>query len=156
VAVVLLIHAPDDRLVQDAVRRHHLDLPLDVTTAAVGADAVSGFLAGRLDFKPTPPRFQRQDVRMEGARITQVSDLPAAYLRYELPRGRVGLFIVDDPHRRFETPGRDVQVGPATVRVVSARGYNVATWRQDEIVYSLVSDLGEDDLFQLVRAAQAR
>jgi len=41
------------------------------------------------------------------------------------------------------------------VRLVNARGYNVAIWRNDEIVYSLVSDLDEHDLFQLVRTAQA-
>ncbi len=40
------------------------------------------------------------------------------------------------------------------VRVASSKGYNVAVWRQDEIVYSLVSDLDEDSLFQLVQAAQ--
>jgi Fe-S oxidoreductase len=62
---------------------------------------------------------------------------------------------VDDPHGRFESSGRDVQVGRDTVRLVNARGYNVAVWRQDEIVYSLVSDLDEQDLFQLVRTAQA-
>jgi hypothetical protein len=47
-------------------------------------------------------------------------------------------------------------VGPRTLRVMNSRGYNVAVWRQDEIVYSLVSDLGEDDLFELVRSAQSR
>ena len=36
------------------------------------------------------------------------------------------------------------------------KGYNVATWRDDEIVYSLVSDLDEAALYELVRTAQAR
>jgi hypothetical protein len=34
------------------------------------------------------------------------------------------------------------------------RGYSVAVWRRDEIVYSLVSDLDEQDLARLVQAAQ--
>jgi hypothetical protein len=38
---------------------------------------------------------------------------------------------------------------------VNARGYNVAVWREKEIVYSLVSDLEEPALFELVRTAHA-
>ena len=47
-----------------------------------------------------------------------------------------------------------MKIGHELVRLASARGYNVAVWRQDEIVYSLVSDLDEEALFQLVEAAQ--
>jgi len=42
-------------------------------------------------------------------------------------------------------------VGPSTVRLINARGFNVAVWRRNEIVYSLVSDLDEDDLARLVQ-----
>jgi hypothetical protein len=127
-----------------------------VTTASVGAEAIPGWFAGKLDFKPTPPRFREMGAKVVGARISQLREYPAAYIKYELPRGQAGLFIVDDPDRRFESTGRVVNVGPRTLRVMNARGYNVAVWRQDEIVYSLVSDLGEDDLFELVRSAQQR
>jgi len=71
--------------------------------------------------------------------------------RIGLPRGHLGLFILDDPDRRFGEVGRIVQVGPSTVRLINARGFNVAVWRRNEIVYSLVSDLDEDDLARLVQ-----
>ena len=61
---------------------------------------------------------------------------------------------MDDPARRFDAPGREVRLGREVVRMSSARGYNVVVWRQNEIVYSLVSDLDEDSLFRLVQAAQ--
>ncbi len=51
--------------------------------------------------------------------------------------------------------GRAVRLGPETVRMINARGYNVAVWRRNEIVYSLVSDLDEGDLVRLVETAQA-
>ena len=54
----------------------------------------------------------------------------------------------------LEASGFEVRVGPQLLRVVNARGYNVAVWRENEIVYSLVSDLDEADLFELVRTAQ--
>ena len=43
---------------------------------------------------------------------------------------------------------------PAEIRMINANGYNVAIWRRNEIVYSLVSDLDEGDLIQVVEAAQ--
>ena len=82
-------------------------------------------------------------------------DRPAAYVRYELPHGHLGLFIVADPDRRFGDVSSLLGLSPDAVRVLHARGYNVAVWRKDEIVYSLVSDVGADDLARLVETAQA-
>jgi anti-sigma factor RsiW len=93
---------------------------------------------------------------MVGARLSNIQDRPAAYVRYDLPRGHLGLFILDDPERRFGEVGRAVQAGPSTVRLINARGFNVAVWRRNEIVYSLVSDLDEEDLAQLVQRAQGQ
>jgi anti-sigma factor RsiW len=154
--VVLASHGGSDALVEEAIRKHGRDLPLEVTAAAVGgAESIPAWFAGKLDFNPAPPRFRANGVRLVGARLSHLREWPAAYMRYELPRGQAGLFIVDDPEGRFDTAGREFRSGARTVRVVNARGYNVAVWRQDEIVYSLVSDLDERALFDLVRTAQA-
>src|SRR5512138_3852134 len=149
VLVVLASHTGNPDLLEDAIRNHHRGLPLEVDAAAM-----PGWFADKLDFHPSLPHFTDAAVRIEGGRLSNLREYPAAYVRYQLPRGQVGLFIVDDPNRRFDAPGRDVVVGREVVRVASARGYNVAIWRQDEIVYSLVSDLDEDALFRLVQAAQ--
>jgi anti-sigma factor RsiW len=156
VLVVLATRGGPDMLLEEAVRKHNRDLPLEVTAAGVGgADAIPGWFAGKLDFRPAPPRFRKDGVKVVGARLSHLREWPAAYIRYQLPRGNAGLFIVDDPEQRFHASGREVRVGPSVVRVANSRGYNVAVWRQDEIVYSLVSDLDEDDLFGLVATAQA-
>jgi anti-sigma factor RsiW len=153
--LVVLATRPDDALLRDAIAKHNLQLPLEVTTASVGEGSLPAWFSGKLDFKPTPPAFKADGVKVLGARLSHVREWPAAYYRYALPHGQAGLFIVDDPQRRFESAGREVRVGDDTVLLVNARGYNVAVWRHDEIVYSLVSDLDEQDLFQLVRTAQA-
>jgi len=155
VAVVLLTHAPDDGLLEEAINKHHRGLPLEVTAASIGEGSIPAWFVGKLDFNPAPPQFKGRGVRLVGARLSHLREWPAAYIRYELPRGQAGLFIVDDPQRRFREVGREVRDGENVVRLVNARGYNVAVWRHDEIVYSLVSDLDENDLFQLVRTAQA-
>jgi anti-sigma factor RsiW len=154
VLVVVATHAPSGQLVEEAVRKHHRDLPLEVTTAAVGAEAIPGWFAGKLDFKPKAPNFTAQQARLVGARLSNLRELPAAYIKYELPRGRqAGLFIVDDPEGRVEAGGRDVEIGRRHARIINSRGYNTVVWRQDQTVYSLVSDSGEEDLIQMVRAS---
>ncbi|HUL58781.1 MAG TPA: zf-HC2 domain-containing protein [Anaeromyxobacteraceae bacterium] len=153
VLVVLATHGGVDALVDDAVRRHNSDPPLEVIAASVGPEAVLSWFDGKLDFRPVPPRFGG-DARLVGGRLSHVREWPAAYMRYALPRGQAGLFIIDDPDGRFAPAGREVRVGPHLVRIVASRGYNVAVWRRNEIVYSLVSDLDEAALFQLVKAAE--
>ena len=153
--VVLAGHRSTDPLVEEAVRKHARDLPLELNAASVAPELIPGMLASKLDFNPRPPSFQGKGVRLVGARLAQLRDWPAAYMRYETPGGQVGLFIIDDPERRVGESGHEVRVGPATLRVINARGYNVAVWRRNEIVYSLVADLGEADLVRLVEAAQA-
>lgn len=154
--VVLATHGgAADPLVEEAVRKHNRGLPLEVTAASIGEASIPGWFHGKLDFNPAPPRFRADGVHVVGARLSHLREWPAAYIRYELPRGQAGLFIVDDPDRRFAARGREVRAGPTVVRIVAARGYNVAVWRDAEIVYSLVSDLDEIALYELVRTAQA-
>jgi len=152
--VVFAGHRTTDPLVEEAVRKHARDLPLEVSAASVAPELIPGMLATHLDFNPRPPAFQANGVRLVGARLAQLRDWPAAYMRYQTPGGPVGLFIIDDPDRRVAQSGREVRAGPATIRLINARGYNVAVWRRNEIVYSLVSDLDEDDLVRLVETAQ--
>jgi anti-sigma factor RsiW len=153
--MVVASHRIEDPLVEDAVRKHARDLPFEVNAAMVAPEAIPGLLGPKLEFNARPPPFQAQGLRIVGARLSHLQDRPAAYIRYELPNGRASLFILDDPDRRMGESGREVRLGPRTVRVINARGYNVAVWRRNEIVYSLVSDLDERDLVRLVETAQA-
>jgi anti-sigma factor RsiW len=154
VVFVLVTHGGHDlALVEEAVSKHHRSLPLEVSTASMGEGMILAWFADKLDFKPAPPQFRAEGVRVLGARLSHLREWEAAYIRYELPRGQAGLFIVDDPEGRFDASGREVRLGRRLVRLVAAKGYNVVTWRDDEIVYSLVSDLDEAALYELVRTA---
>jgi hypothetical protein len=89
--------------------------------------------------------------RLSGARISNVTDRPAAYISYEsqtdkqgVPARRIGLFVFDDAQR-------DVKAPPLpSVQVGSSLGYNVAVWREGEIVYELVTDLDEKDIRRML------
>jgi anti-sigma factor RsiW len=147
-------HRSTDPLVEEAVRKHARDLPLELSAASLGPEAIPAMLASKLDFNPRPPAFRATGVRLVGARLAQLREWPAAYMRYETPRGPVGLFIIDDPEHRVAEMGRQVRSGPGAMWIMNSRGYNVAVWRKNEIVYSLVSDLDEADLVKLVETSQ--
>ncbi|HET8541043.1 MAG TPA: zf-HC2 domain-containing protein [Anaeromyxobacter sp.] len=159
--VVFWTHAGEAHpgpLAEEAITSHHRDLPLDYVAASVGESALPAWFADKLTFRPSPPRFRAEGVSLEGARFSQLREWEAAYVRYRLPRGKAGLFIVDDPGGRFDVGGQAVTVGERTIRVARGHGYNVAVWRDDKIVYSLVvgeGDLDEAALRELVRTAQA-
>ena len=76
---------------------------------------------------------------------------------YDLPRagGRVSLVIVDDPEAA-SLPGTARRVADRQVWLSRSRGYNVVSWKTNEIVYQLISDLDERDVLQLVQAAELR
>lgn len=143
---VALHESERQRFVEDAVKRHTKGLPHEI--ASDTPDHVEAWFDGKLDHRVNLPRLHNATVR--GARISNVKDRAAAYISYEAvpaegaPARKMGLFVFDDT-------GRDVkaQALPA-VEVDSSQGYNVALWREGEIVYELVSDLDEADIRKML------
>jgi hypothetical protein len=118
---------------------------------------VQQWLQGRLDFAARVPRF-RQGPALQGVRLSQLHSRSAAALSYAAPQaggGRVTLLIVDDPDDG-DPPGSVRQLAGREVWLSRSRGYNVVSWRTNEIVYSLISDLDESDVLQLVQAVELR
>ncbi len=135
------------RFVEDAVRRHVKRLPFEI--ANVTPEHVEAWFNGKLDHQVSLPRLA--NAQLSGARLSNVKDRPAAYISYETrperegqEARRIGVFVFDDS-------GRDLnaQALPA-VQVDSSQGYNVAVWRDGEIVYELVTDLNEADIRKML------
>lgn len=124
---------------QDAALRHARHFPLEIEQPQ--AAALEQWFGGKLDHRVTVPRFP--NARAAGARLLQVRDKPAAYIRYDTARQQLGLFVFHDDH--------DVDVG-AEPALGSSHGYNVVSWRDGDVVYQLVTDLDERDIRELVPA----
>lgn len=136
-------------LVVDAVDKHARALPLEVTPAA---GDVESWFRGKVDFNVRAPVFDAPGApRLQGARLANVCDREAAYFVYgeESSPRRMTLLLF---------PGQDLDIPEAENRVLVAneKGYNVALWRKQGIVYSLVSDLDERDVRQLVAQVAGR
>ncbi len=144
----------NDDLLDDAVSRHARSLPLELDTP--DPDQVRGWARGKVDFNPRVPHF-RSSLRPIGARLSHVLDRPAVYLAYREPDGgRAGLFLFADGGRvHFPTAHAQIRkVGRREVLLANRRGYNVVLWKEQGIVYSLVSDLDEATLLKLVEASE--
>lgn len=120
---------------QDAAMRHARQFPLEIQQSP---DAIERWFGGKLDHPVNVPRFP--NATATGARLLQVRDKPAAYIRYDSPRP-MGLFVFGDDH--------DIDVG-AEAEVGSSHGYNVVSWREGDVVYQLVTDLDEQDIRDLM------
>jgi len=137
----------EHRFMEDAARRHAKKLPAEIT--GVTHEDVEAWFDGKLDHRVSVPRLP--NAKLSGARISNVTDRPAAYISYERntekegsPTKRIGLFVFDDAHREVRAPPLpSVQVG-------SSLGYNVAMWREGEVVYELVTDLDETDIRRML------
>jgi anti-sigma factor RsiW len=125
---------------RDAAMRHARHFPLEIEQAHT--EALEQWFGGKLDHRVALP--QLPNARAAGARILQVRDKPAAYVRYDTDRRHLGLFVFED--------GNDVDVGPEPA-VASSHGYNVVSWRRGDVVYQLVSDLDERDIRELLAPA---
>ncbi|MCC6332356.1 MAG: zf-HC2 domain-containing protein [Myxococcales bacterium] len=121
---------------RDAALRHARQFPLEIQKPH--AQDIERWFGGKLDYPVNVPRFV--NATAAGARLLQVRDKPAAYIRYDAPRP-MGLFVYGDDH--------EVDVG-AEPAVGSSNGFNVVSWRNGDVVYQLVTDLEEQDIRELL------
>jgi len=88
----------------------------------------------------------------EGVGLSSVHQAQAAWSPYSFRRDGNALSL-DRGRPRTHLPAAR-RIADATVW--RSRGFNVASWRNDEIVYSLITDLDEPDVLALVQSAEMR
>ncbi|HEY8210572.1 MAG TPA: zf-HC2 domain-containing protein [Myxococcaceae bacterium] len=135
---------------EDAALHHARGLPLEIKDAP--PEVVEAWFGDKLDHRVPVP--QLHNFMVAGARLSNVKDRPAAYIRYDTPGllspspRRVGLFVFGDAEGSVDAPAFP------RIELEQHRGYNVAIWRQGEIVYQLVSDLQEEDIRRMVTSGE--
>lgn len=132
--------------VEDAASRHARQFPLEVRLPQ--PEALEAWFDGKLGHRVAVPRFP--NATAEGARVLNVREKQAAYIRYDAPTRasaqprQVGLFVFGDNANDVDVGAR----GEPDLR--NSNGYNVVTWREGDLVYQLVTDLEEDDIRELL------
>ncbi len=156
-------------VIDEAVYMHTRSLPLEVATT--DWSSLLPLFEKHLDFTVKPPSFSRQQMALMGGRLSHLGPRDAAYLEYQLDHGgmratnpfacgpgaRMSLFVIGDPDRELRIVGSDMaRVANHEVLLTTVRGYNVAVWRANEVVYSMVSDLGRAETLDLLAGGDVR
>jgi anti-sigma factor (TIGR02949 family) len=149
------MYAPPQRddFARDAVAKHSRRLPLEVESS--DPQMLESWLADKVAFRVRLPRVARADLRPVGARLADVRDRSAAYVVYgnrQSPTHRVSLLVFDDPLHAAPAIGLPHRVEDHEVFTTSAAGFNVAAFKQDELIYTVVGD-HDEDIAEIVRAA---
>lgn len=139
-----------ERFAEDAALRHAKALPFEIQQTT--PEHFEAWFQGKLEHRVPVPRLP--NAKVAGARLSNVKDKEAAYITYDTAAGsglaarRMGLFVF------YDAKGEVTAAQLPSVEVDSSHGYNVATWRDHEIVYELVTDLDESDILQMLRGAE--
>lgn len=173
VLVVLTRHqtAPQTPVIQQALRAHSVELPMDVETP--DCNRVASWFRGRLGFTVHPPQIERalaaavtsssveaandDSPHCQGGRIINVRDNFGAYLTYKVgAQRRINVMVFAGDDESIEGP-RHRLVGGRDVYFSSGQGASTAAFRgRDGLNYVLTSDLDEDTLSHVLETAFAR
>ncbi len=136
-------------MLEDVVQLHSSQLPSDIPEAE--ATQVQRYFQGRVAFPVRPARFDRQDARLVGARVSNVQDQRAAALFYEVQGRRVTVVVFPSP----EVPaGAPVRLGNHDMFYGSARGYAVPVRRHAGLSYAFTGDMDRESLMRLAASAR--
>lgn len=157
--------APRTLVMQQALRAHSVELPMDVETP--DCNRLASWFRGRLGFTVHPPQLERampaaltsnttpdNDTHCQGGRLINVRDNFGAYLTYRVgSQHRINVTVFEGDDEGFEGPHRRL-VGGQEVYFGSAQGASTAAFRgRDGLNYVLTSDLDEDTLSHVVEAS---
>ncbi len=129
-ALLTMRRGISDLSLEHMMARHAGNLKMDVESEEL--KPVQQYLSGHLPFSVHFPSFHEKVVPQRlGARVIQLDNRDAAYIRYDTSRGRISLVVSPD---MSQWPVEEEQV------VRRVHGYSVTRWRDGGLVYSVVTD----------------
>ena len=134
--------------------RHSRNLPMDVVAREHAK--VQSYFAGRLPFAVQLPRFKTPESSLLGGRVTHVESQDAAYIKYRLPSGELSVFVHEDRGLNIPAIAPLYRARDRQIIMKRVRGYSVARWRDNGVVYSVISDLPSKQLNAILRQEMVR
>lgn len=155
VPLTLLNRGPGERIppiLFEAVNDHR-SFAMRVNPAALPtADRheVREWLQAKVGFEIDPPLGPRGELRFMGGDVSFFLERKVACLLYGKGDKLVSLFVL--PDEGVEVPQKGFrQVDGIEVYVASQNGYGVVLWKEGNLLYSLVSDLPQEELLGVVK-----
>ncbi|MEM9069679.1 MAG: anti-sigma factor [Myxococcota bacterium] len=137
---------------EDVVRLQSAQLPADVTVEAPAAPVqrVSSYFRDKVEFPVRPAEFASRDIRLVGARLSNVRERRAAALYYEVQGGHRLTVVVTDASVDEPEPTNQGVV------VRDVRGYPVGVRTHAGLTYAFTGDVDRDTLARLATSARVR
>jgi anti-sigma factor RsiW len=137
----------DSDLVEEAVNDHLRVVtsvhPVEIESG--GIHQVKPWFTGRLDFAPQVAFTGDEQFHLEGGSVGYFRDRKAAVFVFKVRLHTVTLLVFRADGLPWRGRGLE-QVGPIAADARVNRGFNVLLWRQGELGYCLISDVGRADL----------
>lgn len=137
-------------IVEQTVEWHQRDFPVEVE----GSDSaeISQWFGGKVDFPVRLPAFDGERIELVGGRIANVQNRRAAYISYRADGEELSVMLFRG--EGLKVPGERVRdVAGREVAVLNNDGYGVAVMQNDGITYTMTSDLGQNELVELVSSS---
>jgi len=142
-----------DEGVNDHLRVVASSHPVEIESG--GIHQVKPWFTGKLDFAPRVSFAGDDRFQLQGGSVGYFRDRKAAVFVFKVRLHTISLLVFRADGLPWPTRGLE-RVGPLSVAAESSRGFNVLLWRDGELGYCLVSDVGRADLDALaVRIATA-
>ncbi len=138
-------------LLDDVVTLHKFALPSDVQ--ADEPARVTAYFQGKLRFPVRPAKFDDQEqIRLVGARLSNVRDQGAAALYYEVGGARVTVVVFDAPELAYRA--RRMHVGEHEVLYYTVGGRIIPVRQHRGLNYAFFGDMDRDALMHLAATAR--
>lgn len=139
-------------MLRDVVRLHSNALPSDIPEAE--GDRVQRYFRGKVEFPVRPARFERPDVRLVGARLSNVRERQAAALFYDVHGRRVTVVVFEFPSTPAAAFDEPFEQRDSHVFYQDIQGYTVPVRNHAGLSYAFAGDLDRRALLQLAASAR--
>ena len=144
--------ATGSNIFEEIVRRHSSEHPAEVSGPPT---QVASWFQGKLEFPVRPIEFSGQDVRLVGARISNIRDREAAAFYYTVGGRRVTVMVFERP-APVDRMALHTSVGGHGVYYGVSHGYTVPVVEYHGLTYAIAGDLDSRSLLRLAATARVR
>jgi len=118
---------------------------------------VNSWFKGKFDFVVDVPEFRGGGPKLVGGRLCSIDNKRAAYIMYKYKDKGYNLSLFAFSNADMKPSSRKVvEMGGKAFYVNEFKGHNVILWKEGNIIYSMVSDINEDELMELTKLVLSR
>jgi len=139
----------NDSLTSILVEDHKNNIPGDVQILSSDPETVKEWFSGKVGFVVNVPKLQ--GAIFIGGRLCQIEGRRVALLFYEKNGKPLSLFVMDGSLADLNWKDKNViDTDGNSSEVTNKKGCNIVFWREEGIVFALVSDIEKQEILKII------